>query len=43
MNDTADPRFRAHYDAIEPGLADWLRAIIEAQAAAECVDVEHAR
>ncbi|RYN15387.1 transcriptional regulator [Bifidobacterium animalis subsp. animalis] len=40
---TADPRFRAHYDAIEPGLADWLRAIIEAQAATEGVDVEHAR
>lgn len=40
---TADPRFRAHYDAIEPGLADWLRAIIEAQAATEGVDVECAR
>lgn len=40
---TADPRFRAHYDTIEPGLADWLRAIIEAQAATEGVDVEHAR
>ena len=40
---TADPRFRAHYDAIEPGLAHWLRAIIEAQAATEGVDVEHAR
>lgn len=40
---TADPRFRAHYDAIEPGLTEWLRAVIEAQAATEGVDVEHAR
>ena len=38
-----DPRFRAHYDGIEPGLAVWLRDAIEAQAAAEGVDVENAR
>ena len=38
-----DPRFRAHYDGIEPGLAVWLRDAIEAQAVAEGVDVENAR
>ena len=40
---TADPRFRAHYDGIAPGLTEWLRAVIEAQAATEGVDIEHAR
>ncbi len=39
---TDDPRFTAHYDAREPGLAAWLRAVIEAKARARGVDVEHA-
>ncbi|WP_433679120.1 MerR family transcriptional regulator [Nocardia sp. CA-119907] len=29
---TADPEFAAFYDAIEPGLTTWLRAIIDANA-----------
>ena len=39
---TDDPRFTAHDDAREPGLAAWLRAVIEANARARGVDVEHA-
>lgn len=38
-----DPRFRAHYDSIEPGLAAWLHDVIAAQAATEGVNAEHAR
>ena len=38
-----DPRFRAHYDSIEPGLAAWLHDVIAAQVATEGVDAEHAR
>lgn len=33
-----DPRLAAHYDALAPGLADWLIAIIGANAAAQGVD-----
>lgn len=39
----ADPRFRAHYDERAEGLADWLKAVIEANAAAHGVDPEAAR
>ncbi|MEU6426593.1 MerR family transcriptional regulator [Microbispora sp. NPDC046973] len=39
---TADPRFAAHYDAIEPGLAVWLRDTICANAGAHGVDPESA-
>lgn len=35
---TEDPRFAAHYDGIEPGLAGWLREIIGANARAHGVD-----
>lgn len=38
-----DPRFRVHYDSIEPGLAAWLHDVIAAQVATEGVDAEHAR
>ena len=34
----ADPRFAAHYDRIEVGLAAWLKGIIDANAAAHGVD-----
>ena len=34
----ADPRFTAHYEAIEPGLAAWLKEVIDANAAAHGVD-----
>ena len=34
----ADPRFAAHYDGYEPGLAAWLKEIIDANAAAHGVD-----
>ncbi|WP_250505251.1 MerR family transcriptional regulator [Bowdeniella massiliensis] len=39
----ADPRFRAHYDERAEGLAAWLKAIIDANAAAHGVDPEAAR
>lgn len=39
---TEDPRFTAHYDDRAPGLAAWLRAVIEANARANGVDPEHA-
>jgi DNA-binding transcriptional MerR regulator len=35
---TQDPRWTEHYDAREPGLAAWLRAIIDANARANGVD-----
>lgn len=34
----ADPRFTAHYDRLEVGLAAWLKGIIDANAAAHGVD-----
>ena len=34
----ADPRFTAYYDAVEPGLAAWLKEVIDANAAAHGVD-----
>lgn len=34
----ADPRFTAHYDRLEPGLATWLQAVIDANAQAHGVD-----
>lgn len=39
---TDDPRFRAHYDDRAPGLASWLRAVIEESARAHGVDPETA-
>jgi len=38
----ADPRFAAHYDAIEPGMAGWLRDTIWANAETYGVDPESA-
>lgn len=38
----SDPGFRAYYDAIAPGLAAWLREVIDANAAAHGVDPEAA-
>lgn len=40
---TEDPRFTAHYEQQAVGLADWLRAVIEANAQAQGVDIENAR
>jgi MerR family transcriptional regulator, thiopeptide resistance regulator len=37
-----DPRFTAHYDDREPGLAAWLKAIIDANAQAHGVDPANA-
>ncbi|SPT54365.1 HTH-type transcriptional activator tipA [Actinomyces bovis] len=37
-----DPRFKQHYDAVAPGLAQWLKAVVEANAAAKGVDPETA-
>ena len=34
----ADPRFTAYYDAAEPGLAVWLKEVIDANATAHGVD-----
>ncbi|ACZ23307.1 predicted transcriptional regulator [Sanguibacter keddieii DSM 10542] len=39
---TDDPRFRAHYEGLSPGLAAWLRAVIEESARAHDVDPETA-
>lgn len=39
---TDDPRFRAHYDDLAPGLAAWLRAVIEESARAHGVAPETA-
>ncbi|WP_454043867.1 MerR family transcriptional regulator [Cellulosimicrobium sp. Marseille-Q8652] len=39
---TDDPGFRAHYDALAPGLAGWLRAAVEANARAQGVDPDSA-
>ncbi|MDF2990483.1 MAG: putative transcriptional regulator [Microbacterium sp.] len=38
----ADPRFAAHYDAIRPGLAVWLRDAIDASARAHGIDPDTA-
>ncbi|MDQ1074636.1 MULTISPECIES: MerR family transcriptional regulator [Microbacterium] len=38
----ADPRFAAHYDAVRPGLAVWLRDAIEASARAHGIDSDTA-
>ncbi|GAA4210653.1 TipAS antibiotic-recognition domain-containing protein [Microbispora amethystogenes] len=38
----ADPRFAAHYDAVTPGLAVWLRDTIRADAEAHGVNPESA-
>ncbi|WEV59768.1 MerR family transcriptional regulator [Bifidobacterium sp. ESL0728] len=37
----ADKRFKKHYDDIEPGLAQWLRDIIEANAASQDIDLSN--
>lgn len=37
-----DPSFAAHYDALDPGLASWLRLIIDADARAHGIDPETA-
>lgn len=39
---TDDPRFRAHYEDLAPGLAAWLRAVVEESARAHGVDPETA-
>lgn len=38
----ADPRFTAHYDEREPGLARWLRDAIAANARHQGVDPDDA-
>lgn len=38
----ADPQFRARYDALGEGLADWLKQIIDTNARANGVDPERA-
>ncbi|WEV68691.1 TipAS antibiotic-recognition domain-containing protein [Bifidobacterium sp. ESL0775] len=37
----ADKRFKKHYDDIEPGLAQWLHDIIDANAAAQGIDLDN--
>ncbi|MCD0445096.1 MerR family transcriptional regulator [Glycomyces sp. A-F 0318] len=37
-----DPGFAAHYDGLAPGLAEWLRQVLSANAAANGVDPETA-
>ncbi|MCP9622048.1 MerR family transcriptional regulator [Nocardia otitidiscaviarum] len=39
---TEDPGFAAYYDAMAPGLAAWLRAIVESNARAHGIDPETA-
>lgn len=39
----ADPRWTAHYDGHEPGLAAWLKEVVDANAAAHGVDPATAR
>lgn len=39
---TADPRFTAYYEKIEPGLAEWLSAVIDENARAQGVDPDTA-
>ncbi|WP_428963105.1 MerR family transcriptional regulator [Micromonospora fluostatini] len=38
----ADPAFAAHYDGIRPGLARWLRRVIDASARAHGIDPDTA-
>lgn len=38
-----DPRWAKHYDRLAEGLTPWLKAIIDANAQAHGVDVEHAQ
>ncbi|WP_329119479.1 MerR family transcriptional regulator [Streptomyces sp. NBC_01353] len=38
----SDPDFAAHYDAIRPGLATWLRQIVDADARAHGIDPDTA-
>ena len=37
-----DPRFSAHFDEVRPGLAAWLRSVVEANARTHGVDPESA-
>lgn len=39
---TEDERFRSHYDSLAEGLADWLRAAVEANARAHGIDPDTA-
>ncbi|RBP99782.1 hypothetical protein CRD59_01720 [Bifidobacterium xylocopae] len=39
----ADPRFRRHYEQLEPGLAEWMLTAIEAAARARGIDPATAR
>jgi DNA-binding transcriptional MerR regulator len=39
---TTNPGYVAHYEAIEPGLSNWLRSIIEANAHTEGIDPDTA-
>ncbi|WP_022867387.1 MerR family transcriptional regulator [Schaalia vaccimaxillae] len=39
----ADPRFTAHYEDLRPGLAAWLKDVIDANARAHGVDPERAQ
>ena len=34
----SDPRFRSHYEQLEPGLAQWMLAAIETAARANGID-----
>lgn len=38
-----DPGYTAHYDSVSPGLAEWLRDVVHANAAAHGVDPATAR
>lgn len=38
----ADPGFASYYDAIEPGLACWLRDVIDANARSRGIDPDAA-
>lgn len=35
-----DPRFKQHYEQVAPGLAAWLKEVVEANAAANGVDLD---
>ena len=39
----ADERFRAHYDAVHPGLAVWLKSVIDANARHHGIDPDQAQ
>lgn len=39
---TDDPRYREHYDSLAPGLATWLRQVVEADAQVHGIDPESA-